>query len=161
MRKRVLFLHGLESSNVCSKVDFLKEVSDCYAPAINYADPYIEDLLLKMVRAFNPNVIIGSSMGGYSALLLGNYFGINTIAFNPAIHSRTFDPNFNKITDEDPTLGFTPVVVLGMEDDVINPLITKEILDTSFIECVIEEVEGMGHRIPLIDFEHIYNKYIK
>ncbi len=76
MRKRVLFLHGLESSNVCSKVDFLKEVSDCYAPAINYADPYIEDLLLKMVRAFNPNVIIGSSMGGYSALLLGNYFGI-------------------------------------------------------------------------------------
>ena len=161
MRTRVLFLHGLESSNVCSKVDFLKEVSDCYAPAINYADPYIEDLLLKMVRAFNPNVIIGSSMGGYSALLLGNYFGINTIAFNPAIHSRTFDPNFNKITDEDPTLGFTPVVVLGMEDDVINPLITKEILDTSFIECVIEEVEGMGHRIPLIDFEHIYNKYIK
>jgi len=161
MRKRVLFLHGLESSNVCSKVDFLKEVSDCYAPAINYADPYIEDLLLKMVRAFNPNVIIGSSMGGYSALLLGNYFGINTIAFNPAIHSRTFDPNFNKMTDADPALGFTPVVVLGMEDDVINPLITKEILDTSFIECVIEEVEGMGHRIPLIDFEHIYNKYIK
>jgi homoserine acetyltransferase len=161
MRKRVLFLHGLESSNVCSKVDFLKEVSDCYAPAINYADPYIEDLLLKMVRAFNPNVIIGSSMGGYSALLLGNYFGINTIAFNPAIHSRTFDPNFNKMTDADPALGFTPVVVLGMEDDVVNPLITKEILDTSFIECVIEEVEGMGHRIPLIDFEHIYNKYIK
>ena len=161
MRKRVLYLHGLESSNVCSKVDFLKEVSDCYAPAIDYKDPYIEDLLLKMVRAFNPNVIIGSSMGGYSALLLGNYFGISTVAFNPAIHSRSFDPNFNKITDEDPTLGFTPVVVLGMEDDVINPLITKEILDTSFIECVIEEVEGMGHRIPLIDFEHIYNKYIK
>ena len=83
MKKRVLYLHGLESSNVCSKVDFLKEVSDCYAPSINYADPYVEDLLLKMVRAFKPDVIIGSSMGGYAALLLGNYFGISTIAFNP------------------------------------------------------------------------------
>jgi predicted esterase YcpF (UPF0227 family) len=69
MRKRVLYLHGLESSNTGSKVDFLKEVSDCYAPDMNYADPYIEDLLLKMVRAFNPDVIIGSSMGGSSALL--------------------------------------------------------------------------------------------
>jgi len=161
MKKRVLYLHGLESSNVCSKVDFLKEVSDCYAPAINYADPYIEDLLLKMVRAFNPDVIIGSSMGGMTALLLGNYFGISTVAFNPAIHSRSFDPEFDKLNNADPALGFTPVVVLGMEDDVVNPLITKEILDDAFIECVIEEVEGMGHRIPLIDFEHIYNKYIK
>jgi hypothetical protein len=160
MKKRVLYLHGLEGSNASTKVDFLKEVSDCYAPTIDYKDPYIEDLLLKMVRAFNPEVIIGSSMGGYSALLLGNYFDIPVVAFNPALHSRSFDPNFSKLSTEDPTLGFTPVVALGMEDDVINPLITKEILDDAFIECVIEEVEGMGHRIPLIDFEYIYNKYI-
>jgi homoserine acetyltransferase len=161
MRKRVLYLHGLESSNTGSKVDFLHEVSDCFAPSMNYADPYVEDLLLKMVRAFKPDVIIGSSMGGFSALLLGNYFGISTVAFNPAIHSRTFDPEFDKLNDADPTLGFTPVVILGMEDDVVNPLITKEILDDAFIDCIVEEIEGMGHRIPLIDFEHIYNKYIK
>ena len=160
MKKRVLYLHGLESSNVCDKVDFLKEVSDCYAPAMNYADPYIEDLLLKMVRAFKPDVIIGSSMGGITALLLGNYFGISTVAFNPAIHSRSFDPEFDKLNNADPTLGFTPVVILGMEDDVINPLITKEILDDAFIECVIEDVEGMGHRIPITNFVHIYNKYV-
>ena len=49
----------------------------------------------------------------------------------------------------------------GLEDDVINPLITKEILDDAFIECVIEDVEGMGHRIPITNFVHIYNKYIK
>ena len=161
MRKRVLYLHGLESSNVCSKVDFLKEVSDCYAPAMNYADPYVEDLLLKMVRAFKPEVIIGSSMGGHTALLLGNYFGISTIAFNPAIHSRSFDPEFNKLSNADPDINLTPVVILGMEDDVVNPLITKEILDDAFIECVIEEIEGMGHRIPFNVFANMYDKYIK
>jgi hypothetical protein len=61
---------------------------------------------------------------------------------------------------EDPRIGFTPVIVLGMEDDVVNPLITKEILDDAFIDCVVEEIEGMGHRIPLLQLEYIYNKYI-
>jgi len=161
MKKRVLYLHGLEGSNASTKVDFLKEVSDCYAPTIDYKDPYIEDLLLKMVRAFNPKVIIGSSMGGYAALLLGNHFDIPVVAFNPAIHSRSFDPDFKNLSVEDPRIGFTPVVVLGMEDGVINPLITKEILNDAFFDCVIEEFEGMEHRIPLINFEYIYNKYIK
>jgi hypothetical protein len=160
MRKKVLYLHGLESTNTGNKVNFLKEVSDCYAPDMNYADPYVEDLLLKMVRAFEPDVIIGSSMGGYAALLLGNYFSIDTIAFNPAFHSRTFDPEFNKLSNADPDFGFTPVVVLGMEDDVVNPLITKEILDDAFIECVIEEIEGMGHRVKLDVLVNIYNKYV-
>ena len=161
MKKRVLYLHGLESSNTGTKVDFLHEVSDCFAPAMDYADINVEKHLLKMVQAFKPDVIIGSSMGGYAAMLLGNHFNIKTIAFNPAIHSRSFDPEFNKLSNADPALGFTPVVVLGMEDDVINPLITKEILDDAFIDCVIEEIEGMGHRIPLLQFEYIYNKYIK
>lgn len=161
MKKRVLYLHGLESSNVCNKVNFLREVTDCYAPHIDYKDPYIENLLLKMIRAFKPEVIIGSSMGGYTALQLGNYFDIPVIAFNPAIHTRDFDPAFKKLIAKDININFTPVIILGMEDDVINPLITKEILDDAFIECVIEEIEGMQHRIPLLHFEHIYNKYVK
>lgn len=161
MRKRVLYLHGLESSNTGSKVDFLNEVSDCFAPYMDYKDIHVEKHLMKMVQAFKPDVIIGSSMGGHAALLLGHYFNIPVIAFNPAIHSRSFDPDFSKLSNEDPKIGFTPIIVLGMEDDVINPLITKEILDDAFFECVIEEVEGMGHRIPLINFEHIYNKYLK
>lgn len=161
MRKRVLYLHGLESSNTGSKVDFLHEVSDCFAPAMDYKDIHVEKHLMKMVQAFKPDVIIGSSMGGYAALLLGNHFDIPVVAFNPAIHSRSFDPDFKNLSVKDPRIGFTPVVVLGMEDGVINPLITKEILDDAFFDCVIEEFEGMEHRIPLINFEYIYNKYIK
>ena len=161
MKKRVLYLHGLESSNTGTKVDFLHEVADCYAPEINYEDDDIEKQLIKMVNAFKPDVIIGSSMGGYAAMLLGNRFNIKTIVFNPAIHSRSFDPDFSKLSNDDPAFGFTPVVVLGMEDDVINPLITKDILENSFIECEIEEIEGMGHRIPFLHFEHIYNKHVK
>jgi uncharacterized protein len=144
--KKILYLHGLESKQGGEKVGFLAGQACVYAPAMSYADSNIEKQLIKIVKAFKPDVIIGSSMGGYSAMLLGNYFNIKTIAFNPAFHSRTFDPNFNKLSNADPDLGFTPVVVLGMEDKVINPLLTKEILDDAFIDCNIEEIEGMGHR---------------
>ena len=160
MRKRVLYLHGLESSNTSSKVDFLHEVSDCFAPAMDYRDINVEKHLMKMVQAFKPDVIIGSSMGGHAALLLGNYFNIPVVAFNPAIHSRSIEPKLDRLEAREPNFNFQPVVILGLEDDVINPLITKEILDDALFYCDIEEIEGMGHRIPLIDFEYIYNKYI-
>jgi uncharacterized protein len=157
--KKILYLHGLESKQGGEKVGFLAGQACVYAPAMSYADSNIEKQLIKIVKAFKPDVIIGSSMGGYSAMLLGNYFNIKTIAFNPAFHSRTFDPNFNKLSNADPDLGFTPVVVLGMEDKVINPLLTKEILDDAFIDCNIEEIEGMGHRVDPVIFIDIYNKY--
>jgi len=157
--KKILYLHGLESKQGGEKVGFLAGQACVYAPAMGYADSNIEKQLIKIVKAFKPDVIIGSSMGGYSAMLLGNYFNIKTIAFNPAFHSRTFDPNFNKLSNADPDLGFTPVVVLGMEDKVINPLLTKEILDDAFIDCNIEEIEGMGHRVDPVIFIDIYNKY--
>ncbi len=129
-------MHGLESSNTGSKVDFLHEVSDCFAPAMDYKDIHVEKHLMKMVQAFKPDVIIGSSMGGHAALLLGNHFNIPVVAFNPAIHHRSFDPNFSKLIVEDPNIGFTPIIVLGMEDDVVNPLITKEILDDAFNSAI-------------------------
>ena len=161
MKKRVLYLHGLESSNVCDKVDFMRERVDLLAPSIDYNKSNIEAELMYMVEAFKPELIIGSSMGGHVGLMLANYYNIDAIVFNPAIHSRPIDPKLDILASREPNFNFQPVVVLGLEDDVINPLITKEILDDAFIECVVEEIEGMGHRIPLLQFEHIYNKYVK
>ena len=160
MRKRVLYLHGLESSNICSKVDFMREHADVLAPSIDYNKPSIEEELMYIVKSFQPDLIIGSSMGGHVGLMLANYYNIDAIVFNPAIHSRPIDPKLDRLEARKPNFNFQPVVVLGLEDDVINPLISKEILDDAFIECVVEEIEGMGHRIPLLHFGHIYNKYV-
>jgi len=160
MKKRVLYLHGLESSNVCDKVDFLRERVDLLAPSIDYSKSNIEAELMYMVESFKPDLIIGSSMGGHCALMLANYYNVECIAFNPAIHSRPIEPKLDKLEAKDPNFNFQPVVVLGLEDDVINPLITKEILDDALFYCDIEEVEGLGHRIPFDIFVNIYNKYV-
>jgi uncharacterized protein len=159
--KRIMYLHGLESSNVCDKVDFLRERAEVLAPSIDYNKPNVEHELMYMFEAFKPDLIIGSSMGGHVGLMLSNYYNIDAIVFNPAIHSRPIEPKLDILASRDPNVNFQPVVVLGLEDDVINPLITKEILDDSLFYCDIEEVEDLGHRIPFDVFVNIYNKYVK
>jgi pimeloyl-ACP methyl ester carboxylesterase len=158
--KKILYLHGLESSNVGDKVDFLKENSVVIAPSMDYSDPSLEEKLFYIVEKFQPDLIIGSSMGGYVGMLLANRYNIECILFNPAIHSRPMEPNLKSLQYDDIKHSFNPLVILGMEDDVINPLISKEILDDALSYCNIEEVEGLGHRVPLDIFVNIYNKYV-
>ena len=156
---RILYLHGLESSNVGKKVDFLKSQAEVLAPSIDYRDPTLEEKLMYMAEIFKPDFIIGSSMGGYVASLLANHIGVNYIAFNPALHSRSFDPILPTLSDISITENITGLFVLGSEDHIINPNITIDMVkDADAIE--IEMVEGMGHRIPLNVLVDIYKKYL-
>ncbi len=134
--RKIMYLHGLESSNVCDKVDFLKERAVVLAPSIDYRKLNIEEELMYMVESFQPDLIIGSSMGGYCGLLLANHYKVDCLVFNP-------------------------VVVLGMEDTIIDPAKSEDLLEQMEIECEIERVEGLGHRIPFYVFVDIYNKYVK
>jgi hypothetical protein len=159
--KKILYLHGLESSNVCDKVDFLKERAEVLAPSIDYRKSNIEEELMYMVESFSPDLIIGSSMGGYCGLLLANYYNLDCVVFNPAIHSRPIEPNLKVLPYEDIHYGNSPLVILGLEDDVIDPSISCKIFNSSDFEGDIVEIKGMSHRIPLDIFVDIYNKYIK
>ena len=155
-----MYLHGLESSNVCDKVDFLKERAEVLAPSIDYRKSNIEEELMYMVESFSPDLIIGSSMGGHVGLMLANYYKIEAIVFNPAIHSRPIKPKLDRLEAKDPRVNFQPLVVLGLEDDVIDPAKSEDILEQVEFYCDIERVEGMGHRVPFDVFVDIYNKYV-
>ena len=156
-----MYLHGLESSNVCDKVDFLKAHNIVLAPSIDYRKSNIEEELMYMVESFQPDLIIGSSMGGFVGLALSNRYNIKCIAFNPAIHSRPIEPNLPSLQHDDVRFGFSPIVVLGLKDDIIDPAKSEDLLEQMDIECEIERVEGLGHRIPFDVFVNIYNKYVK
>ena len=77
--KKILYLHGLESSNVCDKVDFMRERANVLAPSIDYRKSNIEEEFMYMVESFQPDLIIGSSMGGHVGLMLANYYNIDAI----------------------------------------------------------------------------------
>jgi predicted esterase YcpF (UPF0227 family) len=73
--KKVLYLHGLESKQGGPKVDFLTKEFCVYAPEMDYKDPMLQNWVYFVMRQFNPDLIIGSSMGGYIADILAEKYG--------------------------------------------------------------------------------------
>lgn len=156
--KKVLYLHGLESNQGGPKVDFLSNEFIVHAPKMDYKDPDLNIKMFFTMQDFQPDLIIGSSMGGYVADIVAEKYGKPAILFNPALHNRSFDPAIEyPIEGEQAELQERKIVVLGKNDDVIPPYITKIMLENEFYyEVVLEE---MGHRTPLNIFIDTINKY--
>ena len=152
--KKIVYLHGLESKAGGPKVSFLAEKGMVYAPAMNYETLDLYDLMGKIGK---PDLIIGSSMGGYVADILGSHLGVDVLLFNPALHSRSIE------IDSDGELygdkNYKRTIILGTEDDVINPEMTKNIRPKYDNSAKFEEIEGMGHRTSLDVFINMYNKH--
>jgi predicted esterase YcpF (UPF0227 family) len=156
--KKVLYLHGLESKQGGPKVDFLANEFCVHAPAVDYTDPYLAIKVAHIMENFQPDLIIGSSMGGYAADILAEKYGKPAILFNPALHNRSFDPAIEyPIEGEQAELQERKVVVLGKEDEVIPPYLTKIMLENNFNYKIV--LEEMGHQVPLPIFIDTINKY--
>ena len=157
MKKRVLYLHGLESQQGGEKVEFLANKCYVHAPEMDYSRKDIFPFLIQIMADFKPDVVIGSSMGGYSALILGALYNVPVIAFNPALHSRSFNPNFPKFVEQH--FPQNARIILGEEDTVIDPNKTidylKDKVKFNYPNLKIERVDKMGHRVP---FDIFINK---
>ena len=152
----VLFLHGLESKPTGPKMQYLKDrFTNYYAPKIDYEDPDAYEEILDLCIAEEFDMIIGSSMGGYFAHAIGTTLGTPVIMFNPALHSRSFNP-YGVVCGEKPIDG---VCVLGMDDDVIDPTTTYNMLKNDE-KLAIMPVEGMGHRTPFEKFVEVIETII-
>jgi predicted esterase YcpF (UPF0227 family) len=144
--KKVLYLHGLESDQGGPKVDYLSSKYLVCAPKLDYKDPNCFQNIFDLLQDDDFDLIIGSSMGGYLGFIMGEIFEISTILFNPAVHSRSFEPN-NQFK---PKLGNTAhYVVLGGKDDLIHADQTVEYLDSYGVIYNKSEIPTMAHQIPL------------
>jgi esterase/lipase len=156
--KRVLYLHGLESKQGGPKVDFLAKEFLVHAPEMNYKVEGLSYKLHEIIKTFKPDLIIGSSMGGYVADILSRSYCLPAILFNPALHSRDFEPDVsNYIPSEEYFPQKHKIVVLGEKDKVISPEKTRQLLRYKEHYTIISE--EVGHRTPLSLFITIVNKY--
>ena len=151
--KKIIYLHGLESEAGGPKVSFLAEKGMVYAPAMNYESLNLHEFILTLGM---PDLIIGSSMGGYVADVIGSRLGVDVLLFNPALHNRTVIKEFNEDYGSQP---YKRTIVLGTEDHVINPEVTKSLWSVHDNVTIHDEIEGMGHRTPLDVFINMYNKH--
>ena len=91
---KILFLHGLQSNNKSSKVSHMTdEGHQVLAPNMNYFDneQLFQETLNKLLE-FEPELIVGSSMGGHFAYHLGTHCSTNLLLLNPALPKRSVDP---------------------------------------------------------------------
>ena len=155
--KKILYLHGLESNQGGDKVDYLSSKYIIHAPKLDYKDPKCFNNIFWLIEEGDFDLIIGSSMGGYLALTMGEVFELPTILFNPALHSRLFEP----VNNYKPKLGRTVHnVILGDKDDIIDCNKTCEYLNLNDIQYIKELIPNMTHRTPLNIFIDVVDKRI-
>ena len=117
---KIFFLHGLESTHKSSKVDLMRASGhNVHAEYMDYKN--VLDLYTKTLNSiieFNPDLIVGSSMGGYFAYHLGTHYKTNLLLLNPALPNRTFDPPILPDGLEKSKIW----ALVGENDDVVDPV---------------------------------------
>lgn len=146
---KIAYLHGLESTNIHPKNDWLRTISDVYDPLIDYRQPLIYQTIKNDIIEFKPDLILGSSMGGFFAYNLSRELNINAILFNPALHSRSFTPDMTGFQN----LLYKPKTrfVFGEKDDIINVDKTIDMVKNEYSDFVIL---SHGHRTPYDVFKN-------
>lgn len=149
---KVAFFHGLESNANSEKSNYLKNNYDAWCPSMDYTNPRLFDETLKQIQEDKPDLLIGSSMGGWFAYCISTLTGIPTLLLNPAVQGRTMEPKVHlgnqKAKHE---------VVLGKNDIVIDPSKTKDWFKNNCKGTFTFHMENIGHRSP----NPIMVKYLK
>lgn len=146
---KAIFLHGLESKAKSEKSEFLAKF-DAECPVMDYKNPGLFIEILTKIQNDRPDVLIGSSMGGWFAYCLSTITGIPTILFNPAFHSRSMEPNV-----QIGSIHANHTVILGKKDELIVPEKTLEWIKNNPGHFKVN-FESNGHRTPL----NIFKKYV-
>lgn len=159
MSKNVLYIHGFQSSPVPTKVEVLSKNFDLViAPHIDWEN---DELRVKLFNDLNNIIkenlithVVGSSMGGQMAFYLGTKNNIKTLCFNPAFGKRYNDFGYTLNKDFQSDI----LIVLGKNDDVVDPEISYEFLQSNGIYNKVKIItEEMGHQISL----PMFTKYVE
>jgi hypothetical protein len=151
--RRVAFFHGLESPHRSEKNDAMERMfTYIYAPPMDYKDSKLFDTVLAEVKKQKPDILIGSSMGGWFAYCISTLTGIPTLLFNPAVQGRSMEPKvkLGKIKS-------AHTIVLGRKDRVVDPDKTIDWFSKNGIGTPFFNWEEMEHRIPI----DVFMRWIK
>ena len=150
---KVAYLHGLESTMPNQdKLSVLESRAKyVYAPTIDYRNPDTFDILLSEIKDKKIDFIVGSSVGGWFAYNISTILGVPTLLFNPAVHNRSINP---KVRSGNKNSYHT--IVLGTNDKVINPEVSKEWILNNIRKGFKIYNEDIGHRIPTDIFKKYY-----
>ena len=121
----ILYLHGYNSSHINDRTEWLQSFGNLIHPAMQYRNfpenfQYIESLF----QGQKLDVIVGSSLGGYFAFHLGNYYQVPTILLNPALLMT----HIIKLHNRQWAGQAKHYIAIGKNDEIIPPWTTQNAL---------------------------------
>jgi len=90
----IIYIHGFAGSGMSSKAKILKDEFkeyDFLAPSLSYVPSLAIETLKELISSFlkyDKVYLIGSSLGGYYATYLAEYFSIPVVLINPAVNPQ-------------------------------------------------------------------------
>jgi len=149
-----LYLHGLNSTNKNDRTDWLEQFGKVVNPLMEYRNyPKNFKYLEKLVLQYRPRVIIGSSLGGFFAFHLGNYYNIPTILLNPAL----LVTNITKPDNRAYATAALHTISIGTDDQIIPPFTTFAVLEQLKAKYQAYSF-SIGHETPFDVFVNICQK---
>jgi uncharacterized protein len=155
--KKILYLHGLESLPVGDKNEFMKEFGILHAPIVKYKeDKDFFSKLSNVIKDNNIDLVIGSSLGGYTAYHLGIMHEIPSITFNPALSLVETILGYSPLPNITDTQKSERFILLGELDDVVhNHVVTDYLKLNNDDKAKVTYIPNMGHRVPYEKFQMI------
>lgn len=158
----ILYLHGLDGDLADEKRVILEKFGKVFSPAIDYRNEYNSiQLLVEQYKNEKIRAVIGSSMGGFAGYYIADAYQLPSLLFNPALNARSVRqevPNYMN-----PYLSFKQIV-LGVDDDVIDPKSTLAFLSKKLQEHTDYDIhlrQRLGHRIPVAVFKEEVEAFFK
>ncbi len=156
---KILFLHGLESKLNEEKRQILEKFGEVNAPDLNYKnDGTIIKTMNDNYGSAKVDVIIGSSMGGFTGFYLASQLKVPALLFNPALPYRTVAQEEPEIK---PEFNEPVFIVLGQFDPIIKYSDTQDFLrrenHVDNIKIILRH--DLEHRIPTAIFEEEVSRF--
>ncbi len=154
---KAIYIHGLDSEPRPEKMKIMEQAGlDVSAIQIDYRENkevYAE--LKKLILDNKAEFIIGSSFGGMLGYWLSEELAMPTLLFNPAMVYQSVQVEIPKIEQLNCPMR---MVVLGEQDDVVNPIENKKFFNSKQREGLTQKVlfcSWLGHSIDFQTFEEM------
>lgn len=177
---KIFYVHGWGSrfDPTSDKVRALSELGEVHGITVTWADGHrrVFDQLTEEISAYQPDLLVGTSMGGYGVNHLGTELGIPFVAINPAIRpaetlmrrvgeGTDYYGNDYQLTAEtvaqfpDFVVGGYGLVLVAMDDDVID---AQETINRYAEHYDIRTYKTGGHRFTnlaetIVEVRQFYN----
>ncbi len=160
---KILFFHGLESKLNAPKRKVLEQYGTVQAPDLEYkSDPNIIPKMQQHIVEWQPDVLIGSSMGGFTGFFLAQMTGVPALLYNPAVLSGR---RYQIVPENLPPHFTAPVqIILGGKDPIVLSSSTRLFLRTHYRtedHFHVKTIADMAHRIPFDVFEMETHAFFK